>query len=414
MLKKIIHTKLRKYKKIEKFVINNIPIFKLRSFLPYTFQKYNFPTEINSWYEIWKYLDSQQEFRVGECFKKLNYLSIDEMNAIESIGKKYSKYSRYFKRITIPIGINGMMSNISTIRTLLSFKKKKLSILEIGPGSGMLGLLANHFKIKYTAFDISCAFSVHIMSLYSFLFKKNFKDYALAPLNSKGIIDDKQYPLTFIPWWQFLNFDFKLPKYDFIIMNACFFEIDKKAIHFILNRLGSINQRQNILVDDWGSKKYTNISDEEALIIEKSFNIKKEKINYSKDFFIPNTQCHFSYILKNKNTNFNEFKKNLEKRLGFDLKKDVKIIEKKNIFIRILNFIIRHIRPGRAKHNFNQPKVLGYDSVVENNELKKNTANKISFNEFKLRIKKIEHRNGKPCFTEDELYGYEINSSEHA
>lgn len=124
MLKKIIHTKLRKYKKIEKFVIDNTPIFKLRSFLPHTFQKYNFPIEINSWYEMWKYLDSQQEFRVGEGFKKLNYLSIDEMNAIESIGKKYSKYSRYYKRITIPIGINGMMSNISTIRTLLSFKKK--------------------------------------------------------------------------------------------------------------------------------------------------------------------------------------------------------------------------------------------------------------------------------------------------
>jgi hypothetical protein len=414
---KIIKSKFNIYNKNEKIAYKNFPIFKLRAFSPSTFQKYNFPDKLSSDYEIWKYLDSQQEFRIVEYFNDhLKYLTDDEMKAIESVAKKYSEYSKFFNRGTIPIGINQMISSISTIRSLLSYQKSKsLNILEIGPGSGMLGLLANYFKINYSAFDITNAFSIHIMSLYSFLFKKNFKDFGLIPFSNKEIIHKKNTNLSFFPWWHFLNTKFSLPKFDFIIMNACFFEIEEKALHFIFNRLGSHEQRQNVLINDWGSKVFSRFNNEKIIKMESAFNIKKEQIANYDNIHIPETQCLFSYKLLSKPLDFDTAAKNVELRLGYELniknKKSITNNTKVNFAFKIIKKI-KNIFLGNPE--VKEPKVLGTNNIVVNKSNKNHNVKTIDYNQFLLRIKKIEKLNGKPCFTEDELFGYYINSKDHA
>ena len=407
-LKKILENKFKIYNKNEIEAYKNFPNYKLRAFLPTTFQKYNFPVKLNSYYEIWKYLDSQQEFRIKEYFNDhLKYLTDNEMNTIESIAKKYSKYSKFFNRRTIPVGINHMMSSISTIRSLLSYhKNKSLTVLEIGPGSGMLGLLANYYKINYSAFDITNAFSIHIMSLYSFLFKKNFKDFGLIPFTNKKVINKKNTDLSFFPWWHFLNTKFSLPKFDFIIMNACFFEIEEKALYFIFNRLGEHGQRQNVLINDWGSKVFSRLNDEKIIKMESSFNIKRDQIMNHDNVHIPETQCLFSYKLSSKPLDFETSAKEVKLRIGYKLNlKNEKF--KKNYIIE--KFFKRFYKPKLKP----KPKVLGLNNIIINKSNKNNNFKKIDYNEFILRIKKLEKLNGKPCFTEDELFGYYINSKEH-
>jgi hypothetical protein len=413
---KIIKSKFNIYNKNEKKAYKNFSIFNLRTFTPTTFQKYNFPEKLFSEYEIWKYLDSQQEFRVSEYFNNhLKYLTEDEMSAIESVAKKYSKYSKNFNRKTIPIGINHMISSVSTIRSLLSYQKNKsLSVLEIGPGSGMLGLLANYFKINYSAFDITNAFSIHIMSLYSFLFKKNFKDFGLIPFSNKEITHKNNTDLSFFPWWHFLNTKFSLPKFDFIIMNACFFEIEEKALYFIFNRLGSHEQRQNVMINDWGSKVFSRLNNEKIIKMESALNIKKEQIINYDNIHIPETQCLFSYKLSSKPLDFDTAAKNVETRPGYELDLKNKKLRKNNIKEKFSFKIIKKIKNILlGKPEVEEPRVLGISNIVINKPNKNHKVKTIDYNQFLLRIKKIEKLNGKPCFTEDELFGYYLNSIEH-
>ena len=413
---KIIKSKFNIYNKNEKIAYKNFPIFKLRAFSPSTFQKYNFPDKLSSDYEIWKYLDSQQEFRIVEYFNDhLKYLTDDEMKAIESVAKKYSEYSKFFNRGTIPIGINQMISSISTIRSLLSYQKSKsLNVLEIGPGSGMLGLLANYFKINYSAFDITNAFSIHIISLYTFFFKKKFKDFALIPFSNKDIVHKKNTNLSFIPWWHFLNTKFALPKFDFIIMNACFFEIDEKALYFIFNRLGAHGQRQNVLINDWGSKVFSRLNNEKIIKMESAFNIKKEQIINYNNIHIPETQCFFSYKLSSKPLDFETATKKVELRPGYELDLKNKKLKIDNVKEKFFFKIIKKVKNLLLREQeIKEPKVLGVNNIIINKSNKNNNLKKIDYNQFLLRIKKIEKLNGKPCFTEDELFGYYLDSKEH-
>lgn len=206
------------------------------------------------------------------------------MKAIESIAGNYSNYTRFFNRKTVPLGISGIISNISTIRAILAKQhelKKPLSIFEIGPGSGMLGLLAKYFGINYTSFDITNSFAIHNSCLYTILFEKNFNN--LGSIENKNCTEaqkllDSKASITFLPWWFFLNLDLSLPKYDIIIMNHCFYEIQKKALAFIFNRLGSHLDRQLVICSYWGSNKFNNYSQKDLFLIERQFDIKREII----------------------------------------------------------------------------------------------------------------------------------------
>jgi hypothetical protein len=289
-----------------------------------------------------------------------------------------------------------------------------LNVLEIGPGSGMLGLLANYFKINYSAFDITNAFSIHIMSLYSFLFKKNFKDFGLIPFSNKEITHKNNTDLSFFPWWHFLNTKFSLPKFDFIIMNACFFEIEEKGLYFIFNRLGSHEQRQNVMINDWGSKVFSRLNNEKIIKMESALNIKKEQIINYDNIHIPETQCLFSYKLSSKPLDFDTAAKKVEIRPGYELDLKNKKLRKNNIKEKFSFKIMKKIKNiFLGKPEVEEPRVLGTSNIVINKPNKNHNVKTIDYNQFLLRIKKIEKSNGKPCFTEDELFGYYLNSKEH-
>ena len=283
---KIINDIFNKYNENEKLARKDYPNYILRSFFANTFLGYNFNISPDSPSDLWKFFDCMQEFTVNKYFKNdcNGYLTPDEMKAIESIAVNYSNYTRFFNRKTVPLGISGIMSNISTLRSILAKQeelKKPLSIFEIGPGSGMLGLLAKYFGINYTCFDITNSFAIHNSCLYTILFGKDFNN--LGSVENKNCTEaqkllDSKASITFLPWWHFLNVDLSLPKYDIVIMNHCFYEIQKKALAFIFNRLGSHFVRQLVICSYWGSNKFNNYTQDDLVAIEEENNIKHEII----------------------------------------------------------------------------------------------------------------------------------------
>jgi hypothetical protein len=308
------------YNQNEKLALKEFPNYKLRAFYPITFLRYNFPITANAPEEIFKYLDTMQENQINKhYFNDLDgYLLQDEMKAIENIATSVSTYAKFFNKRTVPIGIGHMISSISTIRSLLAIqkqkKKNKLNVIEIGSGSGMLGLLANQFNINYTSFDITNAFAIQVCTLYKFLFDKDFLDLSSIPcpsnfdrekktvkasddnikwLNEKIQEDNK---MTFIPWWHFLNEEnINLPRYDLVIMNHCFFEIKEIANRYIFKRFNQNDERQLVLCSYWGSSEFTGYTNNTICNLELEFNIRQEKIISSNNVYIPKTINLFSY-----------------------------------------------------------------------------------------------------------------------
>jgi hypothetical protein len=428
----------------EKLALKEFSNFKLRAFHPNTFQYYNFPIFLNSPEEVFKYLDTMQENRINKnYFYDLGgYLLEDEMKAIENIATRVSSYAKFFKKRTVPIGIGHMISSISTIRSLIAIskqKKKKLKVIEIGPGSGMLGLLANWFNINYTSFDVTNAFAIQICSLYRFLFDKDFVDLSSIPYlgnlerekkaakKSRSNIEylkekiQEDNKMTFVPWWHFLNEEnIPLPRYDVVIMNHCFFEIKETANRYILKRLNQNDEKQLVLCSYWGDTVSNNYSDISAYKLELEFGISQEKIISSNDIYIPKTIHLFSYKNNHKFRNLEFFEKNIDKRLGFE---EIKLIKKQRtmkykIILKfapfILNFYAYFYNTFFRKDL--KPAVLGKEIKKISNEniiyskTDRNNLNKIDFKLFCSKIKNVEQLNGAPSFTEDEFFCNQVNN----
>jgi hypothetical protein len=435
-MQEIINNIFKTYNKNEKVAVKDFSNYILKTFVPSTFLKTNMNTHLDSPDDLWKFFDTMQEFRVNTYFQRDldGYLTQEEMKAIENIAVDYGNYTKFFNKKTIPIGISQIISSISTLRSILAKQeelKKNLSIFEIGAGSGMLGLLAKYFGINYTTFDITNAFAIHQSCLYETLFKKDFNN--LGSVENKNYIDaqkllDSKASITLLPWWHFLNMDITLPKYDIVIMNHCFYEIEKKALLFIFTRLGSYTQRQLTICSYWGSNKLNNYSQKCLISIERQFNIRREIIFSFNSIYIPKTIVAFSFKLKQKPVDFNFLKENIDRRLGFENNETQNStsfferlphqLEKKLpkpiyiaitfIFITARSFLTKIL--NIKKHSL----ILGHATRTNYNIVEYNyPVIKILFNEFLLRIKKIEKLNNKPSFTDDELFGNYIKSKIH-
>jgi hypothetical protein len=124
-----INEKIELYNKNEKLARHEFPVYALRSFIPTTFSAFNFSTHMSTANDAWKYLDSQQEFRIGWYFGRdmMGFITDDELALVKNIAMSYAKYTSQFERRTIPLGLNHMFSSISTLRALqcLQSNKKK-------------------------------------------------------------------------------------------------------------------------------------------------------------------------------------------------------------------------------------------------------------------------------------------------
>lgn len=433
----IVNKTFDAYNRNEKLAIEDFPNNVLSVFSPNHFLVSNFSVQLTKPLDVWKYFDSMHENKIGQHFSQDlgGYLEEQEMVLIENVAKKYSEYVKSFNRKTTPIGISGMISSISTLR-ILKIKKtqwgitRPLRVLEVGPGSGMLGLLlSENTGINHTMFDVTNAFAIHICSLYNFLFGKDFRDLSYVPhinYKSKEVLDliNDSSKITFLPWWHFLNTNLSLPKYDVIIMNHCFFEIQRKALLFILKRLGSSSERQLIISSYWGSNEVNKYDNEDIKKLEKRFDIREERIvskktGVHKNIYIPRTMNLYSYKFLPSNNDISFFHKNIESRLGYDLIKESKIFFNfkdilKKIVPKYFHSYLRYFFRFFKSNKFYTPIIIGVHKLNNPNinNIQEDIFPKVDFEEFKLRIKNIESINGLASFTEDDLFGYYIGSKE--
>jgi len=125
----------------------------------------------------------------------------------------------------------------------------KLKILEIGPGSGYLGILLANDGHEYFAMDAAQAFYLYQKKIWSHTFQSDYFDYsesANRPTNPK---------ITHLPWWRFADLSVALPEIDIVTVNHALAEMHENAVKLIFSRLYRLwgdNPRRIVLAESLG------------------------------------------------------------------------------------------------------------------------------------------------------------------
>ena len=124
-----------------------------------------------------------------------------------------------------------------------------LRILEIGPGSGYLGMLMANDGHQYFAMDAAQALYLYQEKLWSDIYGADYFDYSESssrPDNAK---------VTHIPWWRFANLSIPIPDVDIVTINHALCEMHPTAVKTIFVRLYAAwgdNDKKLVLAESWG------------------------------------------------------------------------------------------------------------------------------------------------------------------
>ena len=168
-----------------------------------------------------------------------------------------------------------------------------LRILEIGPGSGYLGLLLANDEHQYFAMDAAQAFYLYQKKLWSDIYGADYFDYS----ESSSRLDTAK--VTHIPWWQFANLSIPIPDVDVVTINHALTEMHPQAVKTIFARLYSAwgdNDKKLVLAESWG---YDYFKRKEAMLADiRSENFAVHRITNRVTIFRPNKSSATAQLIE--------------------------------------------------------------------------------------------------------------------
>ena len=191
-----------------------------------------YPFKINDESELWRYHDSMQDGRFDKNLRLISNYTDHEFELLTKTAKQILSFSeRHF-----PIRNSGKHALTRSLYQYQLILKNRphdgpLKVLEIGPGSGYLGMLLANDGHEYYAMDSAQAFYLYQKALWSDVYGADYFDYSESssrPENAK---------ITHIPWWRFANLSIPLPNVDIVTVNHALAEMHENAVKTIFARL---------------------------------------------------------------------------------------------------------------------------------------------------------------------------------
>lgn len=221
---------IEEYNKAEKNAILKLSYPPLRAFQPAAFKQVNFPSYVSCEDELVRYCDILHELEDFEKYYYNDKYSEDEVDLIKNTRAKIEDLTRsHFRHVVQPL--MGIFSSIHLFRSI-----KKISdnltpncrVLEIGPGSGILGAFLILSKITYLSMDCTQAFYLWQNRLFSYLSSGNYIDFSQKSSFSETITKTIQ-----VPWWHFSQmYKDCIPACDVIVCEAALGEMEHFAIWY--------------------------------------------------------------------------------------------------------------------------------------------------------------------------------------
>jgi hypothetical protein len=207
----------------------------VRAFRPAAFSAANFPTRVGAEGELVRYCDIMNELEDAERYYRTASYSKTEAGLMRRTCEVVENLTaELFDRPTQPFMC--LFPPLEVLRTVAAIAPEDASILEIGPGSGMLGSYLVQLGYSYRAVDNTQALYLWQSRLFSALAHNDFVDYATAlklPPNVTSRVAQ-------IPWWHFAE-AYKAPfKADVIICDGALGEMETFAVYYIIRMAAAI------------------------------------------------------------------------------------------------------------------------------------------------------------------------------
>lgn len=216
---------------------------EIRAFAPLTFNTLGFPTYAHDEKELLQHVDwcldpgNQKYFEDDIFIREVAVRTVfteDEAKLINQacdqvVDMTGSRIGRALRPICNPLAKLGIFRVISALARV--YEKKKLSVFEIGPGSGYTGAYLINQGHQYASMDNTQSLYLWQNRLWDHIAPGEFVDWA----DPRDPEYRKIARVTHVPWWEYLKFFMDCPiKADIIVSEANLGEMSREALRFVL------------------------------------------------------------------------------------------------------------------------------------------------------------------------------------
>lgn len=254
----------------EKKGLSFLPNVAIEAFSLITFNSIGWPTRIINPNELWRYHDSQHESpkRYRRYLNLLPNITSQESRLLKQASSIIYNFSKDFSFRYLSAGENALTTAFFQFRTIQKYypnlNKNKI-ILEIGPGSGYLGLLLGLSGYKYLAMEACQALYIYQSSLFEYAFGNKYDN----GLKNRNI--DCQ--IKHITWWDFNSKNYHVNNLSLTTCNHAILEMTNSAFNRILNVIKRSSKKPELLAESPGSNLIGSFLKLEKYIKSNSFSL---------------------------------------------------------------------------------------------------------------------------------------------
>ena len=236
-----VTNQISKYDKAEQQGRSLIPNRAIQAFGLDVFSAAGYPYRIAQASELWRYHDVMHH---GRFERNLALIGEDLDTGLLSTAKSAVNVLVSFSRSRFGFesAAKDMMSRaiyqFKLLSAALSGEPRPWTVMEVGPGSGYLGLLLGLDGHKYIALEASQAFFIYQSTLYSDVFGDAYSD---------GLDGDSGAQISHMPWWSFCAEASCIPHLTAVTANHMLAEMNKLGVSFLFEKLQR-SQREGFTV----------------------------------------------------------------------------------------------------------------------------------------------------------------------
>lgn len=224
---------IQKYNEYETEGKKFLPDKFVEAFQPEVFQTVGWPTTIHSETEIYKYLDSMHEGRLGYYYERQGYApTYEEFEMIKEIAKDIYQFSlnNCNKGIVVKASMLSSMDVLRRIRCLTKSGSMPV-IFELGGGNGVLGAMLHKSGYPYISTDITQAFYLTQNNMWEGLFPNEVEECMDSVENLNEIVKSK---MSHIPYWKLWDLKDNDLEADIMVSNHNLVEMHVNSLRFYL------------------------------------------------------------------------------------------------------------------------------------------------------------------------------------